>query len=293
MINTIINIDKDSGITSTSVDKNIKKIIGTKKIGHVGTLDPLATGILPIFIGQATRLINFMNDRTKEYLCDLELGFTSTTFDTEGEVTKVPYKLTVSNDLLESVVSTFIGETLQVPPIYSSVKVNGHRAYSLARKGIQFNLEAKRIYIEDVTIIKNNMPTISLSIKCNEGVYIRSLVHDIGEKLKCGAVLTKLRRTKSGIFDLNTATTLEHLSTDNWKDHTIPIDHIIKHLPRINTNENERYKLSTGQAITKRISDNEFDDQSFVRCYDYENMFIGIAQFEKNNNLFLPHKIFI
>ena len=138
MISAILNIDKNPGITSTNVDKEIKKITGANKIGHVGTLDPLATGVLPVFMGQATRLINFMNDKTKVYQCDFELGLISDTYDLEGEITKVQNKVSISIESLNSVVSSFIGNSFQVPPKYSSVKYKGKRSYTLVRKGIEF-----------------------------------------------------------------------------------------------------------------------------------------------------------
>ncbi|MAR14619.1 MAG: tRNA pseudouridine(55) synthase TruB [Chloroflexi bacterium] len=292
MINAILNIDKDPGMTSTSVDKEVKKITGAKKIGHVGTLDPLATGVLPVFMGQATRLINLMNDKNKEYLCDLELGSISDTYDLEGKITKIQNKVSVSTESLLTVVSSFIGNSFQVPPKYSSVKYKGERSYNLVRKGIEFSLEPKLIYIEDIKILENNTPAVSLLVKCHQGVYIRSLINDIGEQLKCGAVLTKLRRIKSGIFNIDSSVSINHSINDHWKKHTIPIDNLIDYMPRLNTSNDEKYKLITGQPIN--ISNPEIiTDQEFVRCYDRENTFIGIAKYDKTNNFYLPHKIFL
>ena len=293
MISAILNIDKNPGITSTNVDKEIKKITGANKIGHVGTLDPLATGVLPVFMGQATRLINFMNDKTKVYQCDFELGLISDTYDLEGEITKVQNKVSISIESLNSVVSSFIGNSFQVPPKYSSVKYKGKRSYTLVRKGIEFSLEPKQIYIDDIKIIENNIPSVSLVVKCTEGVYIRSLINDIGEKLKCGAVLTKLRRIRSGIFTIDSSISVHHLENDHWEMHKIPIDHLINHLPKLNTSNDQKYKLITGQTINIIDSEIKLSDQALVRCYDNENSFIGIAKYDQSNNIYLPHKIFI
>lgn len=293
MISAILNIDKNPGITSTNVDKEIKKITGANKIGHVGTLDPLATGVLPVFMGQATRLINFMNDKTKVYQCDFELGLISDTYDLEGEITKVQNKLSISIESLNSVVSSFIGNSFQVPPKYSSVKYKGKRSYTLVRKGIEFSLEPKPIYIDDIKIIENNIPSVSLEVKCTEGVYIRSLINDIGEKLKCGAVLTKLRRIRSGIFTIDSSISIQHLENDHWEMHKIPIDHLINHLPKLNTSNDQKYKLITGQTINIIGSKIKLSDQALVRCYDNENSFIGIAKYDQSNNSYFPHKIFI
>ncbi len=293
MISAILNIDKNPGITSTNVDKEIKKITGANKIGHVGTLDPLATGVLPVFMGQATRLINFMNDKTKVYQCDFELGLISDTYDLEGEITKVQNKVSISIESLNSVVSSFIGNSFQVPPKYSSVKYKGKRSYTLVRKGIEFSLEPKQIYIDDIKIIENNIPSVSLVVKCTEGVYIRSLINDIGEKLKCGAVLTKLRRIRSGIFTIDSSISVQHLENDHWEMHKIPIDHLINHLPKLNTSNDQKYKLITGQTINIIDSEIKLSDQALVRCYDNENSFIGIAKYDQSNNIYLPHKIFI
>ena len=293
MISAILNIDKNPGITSTNVDKEIKKITGANKIGHVGTLDPLATGVLPVFMGQATRLINFMNDKTKVYQCDFELGLISDTYDLEGEITKVQNKVSISIESLNSVVSSFIGNSFQVPPKYSSVKYKGKRSYTLVRKGIEFSLEPKQIYIDDIKIIENNIPSVSLVVKCTEGVYIRSLINDIGEKLKCGAVLTKLRRIRSGIFTIDSSISVQHLENDHWEMHKIPIDHLINHLPKLNTSNDQKYKLITGQTINIIDSEIKLSDQALVRCYDNENSFIGIAKYDQSNNIYLPHKIFV
>ena len=293
MISTILNIDKDQGITSTNVDKQVKKITGAKKIGHVGTLDPLATGVLPVFMGQATRLINFMNDKTKVYQCDFQLGLRSDTYDLEGEITKVQNKVFVSIEELNSVISSFIGNSFQIPPKYSSVKYKGKRSYNLVRKGIEFSLEPKSIYIEDIKIIETNIPFVSLVVKCHEGVYIRSLINDIGEKLKCGAVLTKLRRIRSGIFSIDSSISIQHSTNDHWKMHTIPIDYLINHLPKLNASNEEKYKLITGQTTNIKYSDIKLSDQALARCYDNNNMFIGIAKYDETNDIFLPHKMFL
>ena len=219
-----------------------------------------------------------MNDINKEYLCDLELGSISDTYDLEGKITKIQNKVSVSTESLLTVVSSFIGNSFQVPPKYSSVKYKGERSYNLVRKGIQFSLEPKLIYIEDIKILENNTPSVSLLVKCHQGVYIRSLINDIGEQLKCGAVLTKLRRIKSGIFNIDSSISINHSINDHWKKHTIPIDNLIDYMPRLNTNNDEKYKLITGQPT--KISDSEIiTDQELVRCYDVENTFIGIAKY--------------
>ena len=130
-------------------------------------------------------------------------------------------------------------------------------------------------------------------VKCTEGVYIRSLINDIGEKLKCGAVLTKLRRIRSGIFTIDSSISVQHLENDHWEMHKIPIDHLINHLPKLNTSNDQKYKLITGQTINIIDSEIKLSDQALVRCYDNENSFIGIAKYDQSNNIYLPHKIFI
>ena len=234
-----------------------------------------------------------MNDKTKVYQCDFELGLISDTYDLEGEITKVQNKVSISIESLNSVVSSFIGNSFQVPPKYSSVKYKGKRSYTLVRKGIEFSLEPKQIYIDDIKIIENNIPSVSLVVKCTEGVYIRSLINDIGEKLKCGAVLTKLRRIRSGIFTIDSSISVQHLENDHWEMHKIPIDHLINHLPKLNTSNDQKYKLITGQTINIIDSEIKLSDQALVRCYDNENSFIGIAKYDQSNNIYLPHKIFI
>jgi len=211
-----IIIDKPKGITSFGVVAILRKITGIKKIGHCGTLDPLATGVLVCAIGRgATKRIDTLIKSDKEYIADIELGKISDTYDIEGNVKSIEIKNKPKKKDIGIVLKKFIGEIDQIPPIFSAKKVNGKKAYDLARKGIHVEMKKNKVNIYKIILISYKFPHIKIKINCGSGTYIRSLANDVGEELKTGGIITELRRTKVGFFNLKKSISLEKLNEKN------------------------------------------------------------------------------
>ncbi|MEK7172239.1 MAG: tRNA pseudouridine(55) synthase TruB [Patescibacteria group bacterium] len=203
-MNQILLIDKPSGITSFDVIRRLRNKLGVRKMGHAGTLDPLATGLLIIAVGSATKEISRYMNLPKEYEVLMEFGKTSTTYDADGEIFKGVLR-DVSRDEFEKVLGDFIGEISQMPPIFSAKKIKGVRAYDLARQGKEVKLEPRTVKIDKIEILEWDWPFVKLRVNCGKGTYIRSLAHDIGEKLGCGGYVKELRRTAIGEFKVEDA----------------------------------------------------------------------------------------
>ncbi len=215
----ILIINKPAGPTSYDIVDRIKKITRTKKVGHAGTLDPFAEGVLIILINNATKLQTKFMDMPKTYIGTLKLGETSSTYDVEGEKTQDTRHNNQTNPNIQTVqdtIKSFIGEIDQVPPIHSAIKVNGVRAYKLAWQGEKPELKPRKIKIYDIKILNYEWPRLKIEVDCSRGTYIRSLAHDIGQKLGCGAYLEALTRTKIGKFSIENSTKINELNSQNW-----------------------------------------------------------------------------
>ncbi len=206
----IINVDKSSGMTSFDVVRKVKKILKMRKVGHTGTLDPLATGILVICTGKATKLAQSIEGEAKTYVAGFELGYKTTTYDIEGEVVDRSDK-EVTRDEVEAILEKFRGEIDQVPPMYSALKVDGKRLYELAREGVEIERKSRRVTIDKLELVDFDGRKGTLLCEVSKGTYIRSLIYDIGEELKTFGVMTSLRRTQVGGYDLSTAYTIEEM----------------------------------------------------------------------------------
>jgi tRNA pseudouridine55 synthase len=205
----IVIIDKPAGKTSHDVVSEVKKIMGAKKAGHTGTLDPMATGVLPICLNEATKLAQFLSGENKEYLATMLLGVTTDTLDTEGEITGRSDKF-VSEEEIRAALAKMVGKIQQVPPAYSAVKHCGQPLYKYARKGIFFETAAREIEIYSIVVEDISFPRVTFRIACSKGTYIRSICSDVGEMLGCGACLCGLRRLRSGLFSTDMAVSLEN-----------------------------------------------------------------------------------
>ena len=210
MINGIINVYKEKDFTSHDVVAKLRGIVKQKKIGHTGTLDPDATGVLPVCLGNATKLCDMLTDKSKEYVTTMRLGFCTDTQDISGEVLKKQEVNVTKEDVTEAVMS-FVGKYDQIPPMYSALKVNGKKLYELAREGIEIERKARSIEIFAIEIMDINLPDITMKVHCSKGTYIRTLCHDIGLKLGCFATMVSLKRTKVANFLLENAYTLSQI----------------------------------------------------------------------------------
>lgn len=246
----VLNINKPKGLTSFNVISRLRKILNIKKIGHAGTLDPLATGVLPVFISNATRLIQYI-PKTKSYRAYARLGIETNTYDTEGEIIS---KKVVKYDLenIKNLLKTFEGKQIQTPPIYSAISVNGKRLYEYARKNQEVEIPQKEVEIFKIEVVdfdtSSEFPLLTFDISCASGVYVRSIIHDLGEKLQTGAMMENLTRTMSANLKIENSIELEKITIDNAENYLIDTNEVVE-LPYYVIDEQSFNKIKMGQYI--------------------------------------------
>jgi len=277
------------------VVRRVKSLTGMRKrVGHGGTLDPLANGVLPICLGQATRLMEYIINGSKQYTMEIQLGISTTTYDSEGEILskKNPKDITAKD--IEEALGAFRGEILQVPPMYSALKQNGQRLYTLARKGVTVERNPRKVTVTNLVLTRFNTPNLTVDVECRRGLYLRSLAHDLGQVLGCGAHVTKLTRICSGPFLLKDAQTLNHLETPNneLQKTILHPDFALNHLKSLRVGDLEKKLLQRGAPI--RLMD-IVDDPPHLesrRAYTPKGIFIGLIRFHRAAGEWHPHKIF-
>lgn len=260
MLNGILVIDKDKGMTSADVVYHLRRVLHIRKIGHAGTLDPEVTGVLPIAIGQATKLIEMMHTRPKEYIGTGLFGYSTDSYDATGTVLKEKKLIQpFSGAEIQENMNKFVGEIVQVPPIYSAVKVNGKHLYEYAREEIEVERPQRKVEVkqydltkEPVFDINTGQESFDFKIKCSKGTYVRSLVNDLGEKLDCPATMTYLRRTASSGFDITQAVKLKEIEENPKKATELiqPIDAFFKEYTQVDLTEEKWLKVKNGAGIS-------------------------------------------
>lgn len=275
-----LNIYKPKGLTSHDVVARLRKITKVRQIGHTGTLDPFATGVLPICIGKATRLIEYLDD-DKEYLATVQFGKNTATYDLEGEITATFDKKVTEEDV-KNTLKDFEGEISQIPPIYSAIKVNGKKLYDYARQGQDIEIKPRKITISKIELkeFDKTSQSAKITVACSKGTYIRSIAYDLGAKLGCGGYLTALERTKAGKFQVNTAIKLEDLTEVSQIVENLinPLDML--NIPIHNLSENERERVSHGMSICN----SDFPDSDIV-ILSYGGRIYAIGKVEQNKIL--------
>ena len=245
-----INVDKPEGCTSRDVVNRIQKLAGRNiKIGHAGTLDPLATGVLVICVGRATKLVPWLHELTKDYEAKFLLGQSSNTDDVTGEVTRHEGVVPPTSEQIASAVASQIGVIMQRPPAFSAIKIDGQRAYKAARRGDEVDLDERPVTVHDIQILREHYPELSLCIECGSGTYIRSIGRDIGEKLGCGATMSALTRTAIGPFSVGDAITLEELD-DDWQNAVLPPVTGLSDMPQVTANDHMLEQLRHGRPVS-------------------------------------------
>jgi tRNA pseudouridine55 synthase len=277
-MNGVIIIDKPVGISSFDVIRRIKKVTSIKKIGHTGTLDPLASGVLPICIGKATKLSNYLMSEKKTYRAELKLGVVTDTYDREGKILEEKM-VEISEEEVTKAIMSFVGEIQQVPPMYSALKINGKRLYELARQGIEVEREKRNITIFNIDIISMKLPYVCFDVECSKGTYIRSLCYDIGEKLNVGGCMWNLRRTASGHFNIDNSIELDKITKENFLTYTSGIEDILslEGYEKIVVNEKIKTLLSNGVKIKNEFLLNQFKENKRYMIYYNEKEFLGLA----------------
>lgn len=275
-----LNIYKPKGLTSHDVVARLRKITKVRQIGHTGTLDPFATGVLPICIGKATRLIEYLDD-DKEYLATVQFGKNTATYDLEGEITATFDKKVTEEDV-KNALKDFEGEISQIPPIYSAIKVNGKKLYDYARQGQDIEIKPRKVTISKIELkeFDKTSQSAKITVACSKGTYIRSIAYDLGAKLGCGGYLTALERTKAGKFQVNTAIKLEDLTEVSQIIENLinPLDML--NIPIHNLSENERERVSHGMSICNSV----FPDSDIV-ILSYGGRIYAIGKVEQNKIL--------
>ncbi len=260
-MNGILLVDKPQGWTSHDVVAKLRGVLGERRIGHSGTLDPMATGLLVVFLGRATRAVQFAEAHEKTYLAGMRTGIVTDTQDITGEVLKTSGIRPKREDLL-SVLPEFTGELMQLPPMYSAVKINGQRLYKLARNGVEIQRQPRPITIGELSLLGEGEGDFSLRIRCSKGTYIRTLVNDIGEKMGCGAALSSLRRITSGDFSISQAYTLEQIiqaaEESRAEGLLLPVDSLFSLYPPLSVNDEQLKKCLCGSSIPIAEPDGEY-----------------------------------
>ena len=299
MIHGVVNIYKEKGFTSHDVVAKLRGIVGQKKIGHTGTLDPDATGVLPVCLGKATKLCDMLTDKSKTYETVLLLGKTTDTQDISGTVLSEGSLEHIDNDAVIQCIGEFLGDYLQVPPMYSALKVNGKKLYELARQGIEIERKARPVVIYEINILELNLPRVRMEVHCSKGTYIRTLCHDIGEKLGCGACMEELIRTKVSRFEIKDSLTLaqvvERKAEGTLEEILVPIDEMFSEYEAVTLKkEFAAFAYNGNKFMPKHLHEKiTLTDHKLVRVYDEENQFIAVYKFEKEQRMFCVEKMFI
>lgn len=300
MINGIINVYKETGFTSHDVVAKMRGILQMKKIGHTGTLDPAATGVLPVCLGKGTKLVDLITDKDKTYEAVMKLGITTDTQDTTGAILS-ERQVKVGFEQIKVAADSFIGEYMQLPPMYSAIKVDGKKLYELARQGKEIERERRRVQIYDIKLLnyREEEQEVTLLVHCSKGTYIRTLIHDIGEKLGCGAAMKNLIRRAVGNFKIEEALKLSDIERfareGNLEKHVIGTDEMFHDLRGL-TVKREYHKLIyngnpfSQEHITSKV---EVQPEERFRVYDTEGTFIGIYHYVKRTEDFRPIKMFL
>jgi tRNA pseudouridine55 synthase len=279
-MNGFLLIDKPSGISSAGCVYKLRKVLKISKIGHCGTLDPLATGVLPLCIGEATKFSNYISDQSKEYEVEILFGIQTTTGDLEGEeIFNEPFK--IDELKLEKTIKKFLGTQSQVPPMYSAIKINGNPLYYWARKGVYFKRKVRQIHIDAIGILASSNTKATLRISCTKGTYVRSLVEDIGVDLSTRATVVNLRRTKVGPIGEESLVELG-ASIEEFKSKLVAADQLLNHLPSIQLNEIDAKKIRNGRTVDYNVDQ---DLEGLVRIYQGKSLFIGLGSIDSSSTV--------
>lgn len=290
-IDGIFNIDKPAGMTSHDVVARIRRLAGQKRVGHAGTLDPAARGVLPILLGQATRVAEYLSESGKAYRATIRFGIVTDTYDGDGQIVReAPVSLT--RDAIGAVLPDFLGEQLQRPPIYSALKRDGQRLYALARAGKTVEVEPRPIHIDAIEIVDWASPIVTLDVTCGKGTYIRSLAYDLGERLGPGAHLAALVRTRSGPFTIATSVTLERLaqafSDGSWREYCFAPDEALLDWQAAILGEANETRIRHGQTL-HFPPQAATGGQPLLRAYSADGRFLGILR--RDGAHWQPHKV--
>lgn len=297
MYHGVINVYKEAGFTSHDVVARLRGICKQKKIGHTGTLDPDAVGVLPVCLGNATRLCDMLTDRTKEYVASFRLGIVTDTQDLSGRVLE-SHTPDIDPQSVRQAVSSFVGDQLQVPPMYSALKVDGKRLYELAREGKTVERKARQITIYELELLKEEHPDYTMRVCCSKGTYIRTLCHDIGQKLGCGGVMTQLLRSRVGEFRAEDAYRLSEIQSfaeaGRLQEILVPTENMFSQLMALKVKDGGLKALQNGNKLfpSQVFWEKEPAAGQELRVYGKDGQFFGVYRYDAEEKLFCPVKMF-
>lgn len=298
MINGILNVYKEAGFTSHDVVAKLRGICRQKKIGHTGTLDPEAVGVLPVCLGSGTKLCDMLTDKSKEYEAVLLLGQVTDTQDVTGTVLE-EHEVTADEEQVVEAIRSFVGAYEQIPPMYSALKVNGKRLYELARAGKEVERKGRPVEIHNIEILSVSLPEITFRVACSKGTYIRTLCHDIGQKLGCGGTMKSLKRTRVGIFTIDGALKLSQLeelaAQGRLEEKVIPVEAMFTELPALTVKDAFARLIENGNAFYPGQAEESVrtPEGGQVRVYDRKGRFYGIYAFSEEKERYQPVKMFL
>ncbi|MBI2328055.1 MAG: tRNA pseudouridine(55) synthase TruB [Chloroflexi bacterium] len=306
----ILNINKPWGTTSFSLVALVKRLSGERRVGHAGTLDPAATGVLPVCLGQGTRVVEFLVDATKAYRAEIELGVVTDTYDASGQIIQRRDSSGISQHQLELGLASFCGLIQQVPPMYSAVKYQGKPLYELARAGITVERRQRLAKVHKLELVNWQPPVATIEVVCGKGTYIRSLAHDLGQTLGCGAHLKSLVRLRCGPFEIKEAVSLAQLEDayryDCWQSLLYPIDSVLLHWAAMVVSDDAGQSIRQGRPLVLEDSDRDegsgylaqstsgrASSENHCRAYALDGRFIGVLRFNSETGQWQPKKVFL
>jgi len=309
-VDGILNINKPYGKTSFNVVATIRRLTGERRVGHAGTLDPAATGVLPVCLGQGTRITEFLVDTTKTYQAEIELGVVTDTYDADGRITQKKDPSGIGREQLESALSSFRGTIWQTPPMYSAVKHQGKPLYKLARAGITVERRSRPAQIHSLELVSWQPPVITIEVVCGKGTYIRSMAHDLGQSIGCGAYLRNLVRLRCGLFDIRDAVSMpqfeEAYQYGYWQNYVYPVDGVLVHWEAIVVSDDAGESIRNGRPLIlgegdcnergNRLTQNlpaGFSSEKRCRAYALDGRFLGVLRFNAGRKQWQPEKVFL
>ena len=296
MIDGFINIYKEQGFTSFDVVAKLRGILKQKKIGHTGTLDPMAEGVLLVCLGSATKMCDLLTEKNKTYTCTMLLGKTSDTEDVTGVMTDVT-DVYPDEKTVRAAVMSFVGDYMQIPPMYSAIKVNGKKLYELARAGQVIEREPRSVTIHGITIQSVELPRVTFDVSCSKGTYIRSLCRDIGEKLGCGAVMEKLIRTEVKGFTIEESLTLDEVEKarddGTLMQHVLTTDKLMPDIPELHISAKGEKLLANGNKLSAdAFAEDKIYRDTYVKVYDENGGFAALYEYSDEKRQYVPFKMF-
>ena len=305
MLSGILNVNKPSGMTSFQVVALVKRLSGERRVGHAGTLDPMATGVLPVCLGKATRVIEYLAEATKTYRAEIELGAATDTYDAEGQVTERGDSSAIDRQWLESALDSFRGLILQTPPMHSALKYQGKPLYELARAGITVERKERVALIHTLELVDWQPPVVTIEVVCGKGTYIRSIAHDLGQALGCGAFLSSLVRLRYGPFDVRDGISVSQLEDafrrGDWTNSIHPPDFVLRHWPAIALDDSAVKDMKMGRSleipengeisVTEKLPTDSAPERR-CRAYTLDGSFAGVLRFNPVSGKWQPEKVF-